>query len=190
VNFRQAKRIAIAPVKWANRAKTGKGRLLRWWLVLSLYYSPVSITKSIFSPASKPADAQPTVQASSAVSDKGQLFLATTDTGTLEGYSGEVIVWSVVQDRGTSQLRHTTVKKPNGTYLLSIDCNTAKQEGSLYVGNKTYPVGCKLDRNQPGSDLATLSVVTPQGTAFNGIGIVFDPRESAAEIQAAKDAAN
>jgi len=47
--------VLALPAIWALGAKTGKGKLLRWWLVLSLYYSPVEIVKQSFeSPTVKP----------------------------------------------------------------------------------------------------------------------------------------
>lgn len=38
--------VLALPAIWALGAKTGKGRLLRWLIVLSLYYSPIAIVQN------------------------------------------------------------------------------------------------------------------------------------------------
>lgn len=56
--------VLALPAIWALGAKTGKGKAVRWILAASLYYSPVSIVKSIASSSIKPVDAAATDQPS------------------------------------------------------------------------------------------------------------------------------
>ncbi|MEP0919437.1 hypothetical protein NC981_21640 [Leptolyngbya sp. DQ-M1] len=42
--------VLALPAIWALGAKTGKGKLFRWWLVLSLYYSPIAIVQNAVKP--------------------------------------------------------------------------------------------------------------------------------------------
>lgn len=66
MKFEQVWKVVSALAKWACRATTTKGQLLRWWLVLSLYYSPIGLTKEIsksVTPARPVSTAQATPKA-------------------------------------------------------------------------------------------------------------------------------
>ncbi|MBD1823757.1 hypothetical protein H6F51_14820 [Cyanobacteria bacterium FACHB-DQ100] len=76
--------VLALPAIWALGAKTGKGKLFRWWLMLSLYYSPVTILKEI---ARDPRDSNNTTMISQPV-DRGQLF-ADSFQGQIKARSAE-----------------------------------------------------------------------------------------------------
>ncbi|MBD2079577.1 hypothetical protein [Leptolyngbya sp. FACHB-17] len=63
--------VLALPAIWALGAKTGKGKLFRCLLALSLYYSPVAIVKSVVAPDHSIEQASVTSQSE----NKGQAFI-------------------------------------------------------------------------------------------------------------------
>lgn len=156
--------VLALPAIWALGAKTGKGKLFRWWLVLSLYYSPVAIVKEIAKGIT-----EPTVKTQPVASQRQANDLSTSDFNTGRVISGDGTEFPATVFNFTSS---------SGEKAVAAKYTDSNGEERLVFATETHPSICGVVIQGQKTGTANLS-----GRCTFAIGgLVFHPYLNNAEL--------